>query len=170
VRAAVVAACALFALALPAGGLAVVNLDDDAGLADFDTRTASVAPTDAQTAAVDALGANATWSQFGTPATLLKRGGGNLATGIQAADAESAARAWLASVSSLYRLGSVDGLELYRTASLGAGKAVIFRQTFDGLTSTTDGIATVALTGSAASGWNVVYASSTLAPARLRER
>jgi len=165
VRAAVVAACALFALALPAGGLAIVNLDDDAGLADFDTRTASVAPTDAQTAAVDALGANATWSQFGTPATLLKRGGGNLATGIQAADAERAARAWLASVSSLYKLGSIDGLELYRTAPLGAGTAVIFRQTFDGLTSTTDGIATVALTGSAASGWNVVYASSTLAPA-----
>ena len=164
-RAAVLAACALFALALPTGALAVVNLDDDAGLADFDTRTASVAPTDAQVAAVDAIGANVTWSQFGTPATLLKRTGGNLATGVQGADAEAAARNWLSSVSSLYRLGAIDGLELYRSVPLGAGSAVIFRQTFDGVTSTTDGIATVALTGSASAGWNVVYASSTLAPA-----
>jgi extracellular elastinolytic metalloproteinase len=163
VRAAILVACAFVFLALPNGGLAIVNLDEGDGLADYDSRTAFVQPTDAQLEAVDALGASATWSQFGTPSTLIKRGG-YLATGIQAADAESAARAWLQSVSALYGLDSASSLQLYRTAPLGPSQAVFFRQSFGGLTSTTDGIATVAVSGSAANGWNIVFASSTLAP------
>ncbi len=162
-RTAFIVVLACVALALPSASLAIVDIEgDENALADFDTRTASIAPTDAQLAAVDAIGASATWSQFGTPATLIKYGG-FLATGIQAENAEGAARAWLGSAKSLYG-NSVDSLQLYRTAPIGSAQAVFFRQSFDGLTSTTDGIATVAVTGSKADGWNVVFASSTLAP------
>ena len=162
-RTAFIVVLAAAALALPSASFAIVNLDDDTALEDFDSRTASVAPSDARLGAVDALGAKATWSSFGTPTTLIKYGG-YLATGIQAPDAESAARTWLGSVSSLYGLGSVDELQLYRSAPLGSSRAVIFRQSFGGITSTTDGLATVAVSGSAADGWKIVYASSTLAP------
>ena len=44
------------------------------GLADFDSRTARVAPTAAQRAMVTSLGARATWNAFGTPQSLIKYG------------------------------------------------------------------------------------------------
>ena len=61
----------------------------------------SLPGVEAQLAAVDAMGAKATWSQFGTPATLIKYGG-SLASGIQAADAEAAA----AEGATLVRIGT----------------------------------------------------------------
>src|SRR6185369_11326719 len=56
-------------------------LDVHQGLADFDSRTARVAPTAAQRAMVTSLGARATWNAFGTPLSLIKYGD-FLATGL----------------------------------------------------------------------------------------
>src|SRR5262245_13949066 len=88
------AAC-LALLAGPPGARAIVFLDDEpAELPDFDSRTAVVEPSQAQLDAVSALGANATWNNFGTPQSLVKYGG-FLASDIQAADAGSAVQSWL---------------------------------------------------------------------------
>ena len=55
----------------------VVNLSNDVasdGIVEFDSRTGKVAPTKFQRAYVKRLKAKATWSQFGTPATLTRHG------------------------------------------------------------------------------------------------
>ena len=82
------------ALVTASSSLAVVSHGQDGGSDDFDSRTATVAPSDGQLAAVASLGAEASWTSFGTPRSLIRHGG-YLATGIAAADAESAVRAWL---------------------------------------------------------------------------
>src|SRR2546423_8385705 len=56
-------------------------LDVHQWLADFDSRTARVAPTAAQRTIVTNLGARATWNAFGTPQSLIKYGD-YLATGL----------------------------------------------------------------------------------------
>ena len=131
--------------------------------ADFDSRTATVGPTDAQLAAVEALGATALWNEFGTPQSLIKHGG-FLATGIDARDAVTAARAWIGANTALFRLSSADGLALVRDTQLDGtdGHAVLFAQEFDGVRAGPDGLLTVAVTGTAEAGWKVAYASSTL--------
>jgi hypothetical protein len=44
-------------------------------LADFDARTGAIAPSAEQRAIVASLGAEAQWSDFGTPSSLVKSGG-----------------------------------------------------------------------------------------------
>ena len=60
-------------------------------LPNYDARTGQIAPTAAQLQAVDALGATATWNDFGTPHVLTKDGA-FLATGVQGDTAVAAAR------------------------------------------------------------------------------
>jgi extracellular elastinolytic metalloproteinase len=138
-------------------------LDVHEGLGDFDARGGSVAPTAAQQAAVDAMGAEVRWNQFGTPKTLVRHGG-YLATGLAAPSAASAARAWLEANKSLFRLASAADLRLDNASRLVGtdGYAVLFRQEFGGLAAVEDGLVVVGVEGSSASGWKIAYVSSSL--------
>ena len=76
----------------------------------------------------------------------------------------SAARNWLAANKALFGLDSTGSLAAATTQPfVGTTNdyAIVFRQVADGVAST-DGVATVALVGSKADGWNVAYASSSL--------
>ena len=159
---AVAGAACLALLAAPPGGRAIVFLDDEAvQLPDFDSRTAVVEPTAAQLDAVSALGASATWNSFGTPQSLVKSGG-FLATDVQGADAASAVQAWLAANAGLFKVAS--GLTVDRVIALDENDAsvVILRQRFDGLVASPDGILSVGVVGTAATGFDVVSASSSV--------
>src|SRR3954469_17852524 len=158
---------ALAALWLVAASAASAALDIEgirAGtLPNYDARTGHLTPTAAQLQAVDALGASATWNDFGTPHVLVKDGG-FLATGVQGATAVAAARNFLDANRSLFRLASADALVLHGDSLLAGsqGHAVTFRQRFGSLDAWPDGIVTVGLTGTPAAGYNVAYVSSTL--------
>ena len=127
---------------------------------DFDARQGSVAPTPAQETAAEALGAEVTWTQFGTPASLIKYGD-YLATGVAGGDAVSVARSFLASNATLFRLpeGGAAGLALWQDAQLAGsdGHAVIFRQKFGDLLASEGGMVVVGVVGD-----KVAYASSSL--------
>lgn len=152
------------ALTLAAGafGQAAI-MESHEALPDFDARTGSVAPSSAQLALVSALGAEARWNRFGTPQSLVKHGG-YLASGISGNTAVAAARSWLETNKALFRLASVDELTLVTDGRLvgSDGYAVSFRQVFGDLETIEDGLVTVGIEGSAASGWKVAYASSSL--------
>jgi extracellular elastinolytic metalloproteinase len=155
-------AAAVGALALPASAFGIANIhSSDDGLRDYDSRAGTLAPTPAQKAAVKRLGARVTWNQFGTPATVSKRGK-FLAKGIRAKNAPIAARKWLQRNRALFRLASVDKLVLISDSPLiqSRGHAVNFRQVFDGLEAADGGIITVGVTGTAKKGWKVVFVSS----------
>ena len=79
--------------------------------ADLDTRTSSIAPSQAQLDAVADLGAVARWTDFGTPESLIRHGG-FLAEGIQAESAAEAARSFLDANRVLYRIDSTSGLKV----------------------------------------------------------
>src|SRR5262249_44252286 len=154
----------LIALALPAASTAVVNIEGQTPepLPDFDAR-ASVAPAADQLAAARALGADVSWNRFGV-ASAVSRNGNYVTRGLQAPDAVSAARKWLDANKELFRLDSTDSLAVATTQPLVGTTndyAIVFHQVADGVAST-DGFPTVALVGSKADGWNVVYASSSL--------
>jgi extracellular elastinolytic metalloproteinase len=159
------AVLALFAvLFAPATARAVVHIENDSSMpAEFDSRTARVAPTAAQRAAANSLGASVTWNRFGTPASLTKHGG-FLTSGVQGTNAAAAARSWLGANRGLFGLQSAADLALVADNPLrgSKGHAVNFRQVFGGLPTAEGGLVTVGLTGSAAAGWNVAYASSSL--------
>ena len=160
----VVAALSMLALGLPSAGRAVVNIEGQTpqALPDYDSR-ASVAPTADQLAAADALGADVSWTRFGT-ASSVSKAGGFLAKGLQAPDAVTAARNWLDANKTLFKLDSTDSLSAVATEPFRGTSddyAIVFQQTADGV-ATTDGLATVAVVGSKAAGWSVVYASSSL--------
>jgi hypothetical protein len=144
------------------GALEIEGLQQ--ALPDLDTRTTVAAPTAAQTAAADRLGAAVTWNRFGTPSSVYKLDG-NLATGVQAPTAVGAARSWLGQNAELFGLAGPDDLVLVRDTPLadGGGHAVLLGQAFDNVLAAPDGLVTVAAAGSAASGWNITYASSSLA-------
>jgi extracellular elastinolytic metalloproteinase len=155
---------AIGALALPASAFAVAQItEQDDGLRDHDARSGAVAPTGAQRAAVKRLRAAVTWNQFGTPATLSKRGK-YLAKGVRGKTASAAARRWLHRNRALFRLASTAGLEVVRDSRLpfSRGHAVHFRQVFGGLETVDGGMVTIGLTGSARKGWNIAFASSSL--------
>ncbi|MGH3022205.1 MAG: M36 family metallopeptidase [Gaiellaceae bacterium] len=157
--------CAATGLALFAASTAsgVVAIDDIHPVAEenLDTRTASVAPSAGQLEAVERLGATARFNEFGTPQSLVRHGG-FLASGIEAASAGAAAQAWLEANKGLFRLSSLDGLELVSDGALrgSQGHAVLFRQTFGSLVASPDGVLVVGVVGSRASGWKIAYASS----------
>ena len=150
---------------LPASAFGVAQIHEQSdALRDYDARSGAIAPTSAQRAAVKRLGAKATWNQFGTPATLSKRGkylakehpreerratrpaGGSTRTG-----RSSGSRPPRASSSSATR-GS----------SSSRGHAVHFRQVFGGLETVDGGLITVGLTRPGKKGWSVAFVSSSL--------
>ena len=137
-------------------------------LQEVDARRGQVNPTLEQANIVSRLGAQVTWNQFGTPHSLI-RYGSFLATGLQGADAASAARSWVQSNRALFRLSSASGLQVLNQARLRGSDAyaVLFGQQFGGLPAAEGGQLTVGIKGSAARGWKVAYASSTLAGAAL---
>jgi hypothetical protein len=131
------------------------------GLADLDTRTTSIAPSQAQLDAVADLGAVARWTDFGTPESLIRHGG-FLAESIQAESAAEAALSFLDANRMLYRLDSTAGLKVVTVAPLGdSGRVVVLQQTAGGLPVSPEGGASVGLVRSGG-GWKVAYASSTL--------
>jgi hypothetical protein len=142
------------------GQLQVDGHGHEGELADLDTRTATIAPSQAQLDAVAALGATARWTDFATAQSLIRHGG-FLATGIQAASAEDAALAFVEANRGLYRLDSAAGLKVDTVAPLGAsGYAVVLRQTVGGLPVSPEGVASIGVVRSGGA-WKVAYASST---------
>ena len=171
-------ACALtgtFALA----GSAAADTDvqgNPSGLPNLDVRTGRLAPSAAQRSDVRDLGAQVAWNQFGTPSSLV-RSRGTLGATVQGASASDAARAWLASNRSLFRLSSTQGLALVADNALAGGSthAVTLRQTIDGVAASGGGLVTIGV-AKAGSAWKVVSASSSLSgdeslngKARLRD-
>lgn len=133
-------------------------------LADLDTRLAApaLAPTVTQLDLVDRLDATVRWTRFGTAQSLVRHGE-FLATGVAGADPVAAARAWLDDHRALYRLDSLDQLEVDRSVALTEdAHVVVFRQRIGGLRVAPDGVASIGLVGSPEAGWSVAYASSTL--------
>src|SRR5262249_16745910 len=106
----IVAALSLLALVVPSAGRAVVNIEGQTpeALPDYGPR-ASVAPTADQLAAASALGADVSWTRFGT-ASSVSKAGGFITKGLQAPDAVSAARKWLGANKALFKLDSTDSL------------------------------------------------------------
>src|SRR5689334_7726042 len=107
-RVVMLAAAALFVLALPTTGSAIVKIDDENNdqLADFDVRdAATVAPTAAQKTAAQGLAARVTWNSYGTPGTIFNENGW-VARGIKAPSAAAAARVWLNGHKGLFRIDS----------------------------------------------------------------
>ncbi len=159
------AALALLALALTPSSFGIVNLDDGTSdqISDFDARAAA-APTAGQLAAASSVHGKVSWTKFGTPAQVFRRGG-YLATGLKAPSAEAAARSWLAAHKQAFGLSSVSHLRLMTAGPLrGAPNfhAVTFRQAF-GRELSADGVVTVAVL-KAKHSWKVLYASSSLTP------
>ena len=135
---------------------------EPAPLPDIDTREARIAPTQAQLDAVAQLGASASWTDFGTAQSLI-RYGGFLASGIDAPSPEAAALSFVGANRDLYRLDTVDGLTVATVAPIGdSAFAVVLRQRVDGLTVSPEGTASIGVVRSN-DGWDVAYASSTLA-------
>jgi hypothetical protein len=132
--------------------------NESAGALDLDNRGAAVAPSAAQRQMVAASGANATWTAFGTPASL-SRPTGFLATGLEGSPA-GAARAWLLANRGLFNLSAQDvaGMELLLDVKVGAGRVVSFRQRFDGLSAANDGLVSMGIVGG-----KLAYLSSSLA-------
>jgi extracellular elastinolytic metalloproteinase len=159
-----VLACAL-AGTLALAGSATADTDiqgNPNGLPDLDVRAGKLAPTAAQRADVRDLGAQVAWNQFGTPSSLVRPGGALGAT-VKRSSAADAARAWLSSNRSLFRLSSTAGLALVSDNALagGATHAVTLRQTSDGLAASGGGMITIGVT-KAGSAWKAVSASGTL--------
>jgi hypothetical protein len=159
-----VLACALTGtLALAGSAAADTDIQGNAnGLPDLDVRAGKLAPTATQRTDVRDLGAQVAWNQFGTPSSLV-RSGGALGATVQGSSATDAARAWLSSNRSLFRLSSTQGLALVGDNALagGATHAVTLRQTIDGLAASGGGMVTIGLT-KAGDAWKVISASSSL--------
>jgi extracellular elastinolytic metalloproteinase len=156
--------CSAVALIAASSGRAVAHIEglQARELPNFDARE-SVAPSRGQLAAARALDARVSWNRFGAAGSVI-RYGGYLATGLEAPDAASAARAWVDANKVLFKLGSTDVLAV-ETARPLAGTtndyAVVFQQQAKGVEST-DGFVSVSVVGSRVAGWKIVYASSSL--------
>ena len=150
-------------LLVPSSSLGIVQIAEiEGGQAnELDSRTATLAPTEAQVAAVERLGAEVRWNEFGTPQSLVKHGG-FLATNLRAGSASEAARSWIDANRGLFRLSSLAGLKLQSDVALEGsdGHAVVFRQRVGGLATATGGVLVVGVVGGAKRGWDVAYVSS----------
>jgi hypothetical protein len=158
----VVLACALAGTLASASTAVAADPTGVTGLPDLDVRSGKIAPTAAQRADARALGGEVAWNQFGTPSSLVDPGG-SLATGVTGASATDAARAFMSTNRSLFRLSSTSGLELLsdnRLARIDA-HAVTLRQAPGGVNAAGGGLVTVGVvkTGGA---WKVVSVSSSL--------
>jgi hypothetical protein len=169
----IAASTALVLLLTPAGAYGQSQLQDQPApdaphqeLANLDSRSAvpAIAPTAAQIELASDLAATVRWTAFGTAQSVIRHGE-FLATGVSGADPAAAARAWLDQHRTLYRLDSVDGLQVDTTVAVSdQAHVVVFRQLVGGLPVSPDGTVTVGLVGSPDAGWSVAYASSTLIP------
>ena len=159
-----VAALSMLALALPSAGLAIVNIEGHTpeALPDYDCAHRSRRPRiNSRPRAHSAQ--TLSWNRFGV-ASSVSNSGNYVTKGLQAPDAVSAARKWLAANKALFKLDSTDSLAVATSQPFRGTTndyAIVFKQVADGVVST-DGVATVALVGSKADGWNVTYASSSL--------
>ena len=147
------------AVVLPGSALSVAQIQEDQGLADFDSRTGQIAPTSAQRAHAKKLKAKVSWGQFGTPAAITRRGK-FLARGIRGKTAPVAARWYLNRHKALFGLRSLDRLRLESANRLvgSNGYAVNYRQVFDGMAASEGGLVTVGVSGTtcdnvASAGW-----------------
>src|SRR5262249_56030865 len=103
-------------------------------------------------------------TRFGT-ASSVSKAGAFITKGLQAPDAVSAARKWLSANKALFKLDSTDSLAAVATEPFRGTTndyAIVFQQVADGVPST-DALPTLALVGSKDAGWNVAYASPSLA-------
>ena len=141
---------------IPAFGIAEI-LSVHNPLPDFDSRTDLLAPTASQLVTVDQLAARATWNRFGTPQSLIGING-DLAGGYSL-DPATAARDWLRDEADLFRTtpAGIDALELVNVSPIGGSEtaAVLFRQSFGGLTAASGGLISVGVDAG-----QIVYASS----------
>jgi hypothetical protein len=149
-------------LAVPAGSAWGVVDHYEGRWADIEVEGPSVAPTAAQHAIVGRLGARAEWNRYGTPSSLIKPGT-YVATGVAGADAVEAAGDWLAANRQLFRLSTVDNLELDNDSKLAQSDAhaVTFRQTYGTLKASGGGLVTLGLTP-AGGAWNIASITSTI--------
>ncbi|MGN9914513.1 M36 family metallopeptidase [Phytohabitans sp. LJ34] len=113
---------------------------------DLDNRGGAVAPNAAQRARARSVGA-VRFNALGTPSAL-GNGAKPLATGLPA-DAEAAARAYLAGNSDLFGLddAAVAALEPLLVRPIGSGTVVTLRQRFGDLPAGHDGLVTVLVSG-----------------------
>ncbi len=126
---------ALGVILMPSSALPVAQItEDSADLADFDSRVGTIAPTRAQKAHAKKIKAKVIWGQFGTPASVSKRGK-FLARGVRGKTAADAAIWYLKRHKALLGLKSVAGLKLESANRLGTstGWAVQYRQVFGGI-------------------------------------
>ena len=96
----------LLLLILSAPAHAIAANAGSFGLNDKDFRSGVISPTSSQKSAVAALGAHASWTRFGTPASLIKYGGW-LSTGLSGTPS-AAARNWIRSHRTLFKLSDTD--------------------------------------------------------------
>ncbi|MGH3391193.1 MAG: M36 family metallopeptidase, partial [Actinomadura sp.] len=130
---------------------------------DKDVRAAkALAPTAQQRSLVS--GATVRWNALGTPATVTKAGAA-LATGLPA-DAEQAARAYLAANRTLFGLtaDAVQSLEKVAVNPIGDGAAVLLRQRFGDLPAGHDGLVAVGVTDGTVFSVSSSLARDTAAP------
>jgi extracellular elastinolytic metalloproteinase len=160
--AAMVAALGVAMLPSSAFSTARIHEDVDHAVVDFDSRVGKIAPTKLQRAHAKRLKASVTWSQFGTPASIVRHGK-FLARGIRGKTAPDAARWYLNRHKRLFGLGSVDALKFESSNRLGTsnGWAVGFRQVFGGLATSESGLVTVGVLKTK-KGWKVISVSSSL--------
>ncbi|MGH3129488.1 MAG: M36 family metallopeptidase [Gaiellaceae bacterium] len=156
------------ALAVTLGAFTVTGVaaaDDDhgriqgeqGGLKDVDARKGKREPSARQKELAAAGGVQARWNEFGTPQALASQGR-YIATGLSS-DPVAAAREWIAQNRDLLRLSEqgVRDLELVNAAPIGAGSAVLLRQTFDGVSAGHDGLISVGVVEG-----KIAYVSSSL--------
>ncbi|OIJ23970.1 M36 family metallopeptidase [Nocardioides luteus] len=164
-----------FVLATPVSGAALSTTDDTAtttsdaarsgGLlgheadAGLDVRD-RVLPTSAQESAATALGAvDIRWNAHGTPTSLITADG--VLAAASSSDPVAAARSFLDDNAAVFGLtaAQLDDLELVSDQKLadGGGHAVLFRQTYDGLSAATEGLVTVGVAHG-----DIAYVSSSL--------
>lgn len=133
----------LLTLAAPAPILAVGA--GAAGLPDKDFRAGAIQPSSTQISRAGQLGATVRWNRFGTPQSLINHGGW-LGAGLNGAP-ETAARSWIRTNRTLFRLSEVDvaNLEVVGSNPIGAGRAVLFRQRYGNLDAAQDGLIAVGI-------------------------
>jgi hypothetical protein len=143
---------------LPSSAMGIAQTGGSAAKPDLTTNTGWIAPTAAQRSIVSGLGANASWNRFGTPSSLIKMRG-YLATGLAGSPVE-AARSFLDTNKTLFKISSAQGLELVNDVTLTGtnAHAVLFAQKFGDLVADWDGLIAVGVVGG-----KVAYVSSSSA-------
>lgn len=154
---ALAAAAAAGAVLLPSSATGVALITRvQAARPDVTVNRGVIRPTASQLQLVRTLGAHATWSRYGTPASLLRFDGGYLASGL-GGDAVTAARSFLDANKALFRLSGADGLQLVNDVTLRGtdAHAVLFAQKFGDLVADWDGLIAVGVVGG-----KIAYVSS----------